>query len=411
MRLGTVNAGMKTRLLVLLASLFVTMIGFGITLSVLPFYVERLARAGGASREFVALHVGMLTAVYSLMQFVFAPLWGRWSDRRGRRPFVLVGIAGYAVAQLLFGLATSLWLLYVARIVGGILSSATLPAAAAYVADSTTDEERARGMAWLGAATNLGVIVGPALGGLLARRDVHVTVRLWHFTADSFSLPFFAAAALALFTLPAAMRWLPESLPADPARASPAEPAVGLREWLGSLQPFLALALAAQFGLTVFEATFALHAQETLGYGPVDVGAVFMVCGLVMVIFQVGAVGRLTQRVGEVRKLAVGFGLMGVSLALLTTPRAMAIILSLVAVLGLGMALIAPNLASMISKRGGRRAGAALGAQHAANSLGQVGGSLAGSALFAWQMEAPYVLTGALLAVIGVRLAWRARDQ
>ena len=399
---------MKRRLFVLLASLFVTMIGFGITLPVLPFYVERLARTGGASREFVALHLGMLTAAYALMQLFFAPVWGRWSDRVGRRPFVLLGIAGYALAQILFGLATSLWLLYVARIVGGILSSATLPAAAAYVADSTTEDQRARGMAWLGVATNLGVIVGPALGGLLARPDVHVNVRLWHFTADSFSLPFFAAAALALLTLPAAIRWLPESLLAHPAGLVAAEPTAGSREWLASLKPLLALALLAQFGLTVFEATFALHAQETLGYGPAQVGAVFMVCGLVMVVFQLGAVGRFTERVGELWKLVAGFALMGVSLALLTMPRAMLFILAVVGLLGLGVSLIAPNLASMVSRRGGGRAGAALGAQNAANSLGQVAGSLLGGALFAWRMEAPYVLTGALLALIALILARRA---
>ena len=399
---------MKRPLFVLLASLFVTMIGFGITLPVLPFYVERLARTGGASREFVALHVAMLTAVYALVQLFFAPIWGRWSDRVGRRPFVLLGIAGYATAHMLFGLATSLWLLYLARIVGGMLSSATLPVAAAYVADSTNEEQRTRGMAWLGVATNLGVIVGPALGGLLARPDVHVNVRLWHFTADSFSLPFFAAAALALLTLPVAIQWLPESLLTHPAGVLFIEPTVRSDDWLTRLKPLLALALLTQFGLTVFEATFALHAQETLGYGPSEMGAVFMVCGFVMVVFQLGAVGRFAAPVDETWKLVAGFALMGVSLAVMTMPRAMPTIVAVVGLLGLGVSLIAPNLASIISRRAGGRAGAALGAQNAANSLGQVAGSLLGGALFAWRMEAPYVLTGAVLALIAVMLARRA---
>src|SRR5688572_16346585 len=158
---------MRNRLFVLLACLFVVMIGFGITLPVLPFYVERLALAEGVLRPSVVIHVGLLTGAYSLMQLVFAPLWGRWSDRIGRRPLILIGIAGYVVAQVMFGLSTSLWLLYAARIVGGILSSATLPVSAAYVVDMTTKGERSRGMAWLGTAASLGVVVGPALGGLL----------------------------------------------------------------------------------------------------------------------------------------------------------------------------------------------------------------------------------------------------
>lgn len=102
----------SNQLFVLPAYVFVVMIGFGITLPVLPFYVERLALAGGASRQSIVLHVGLLTGIYPLVQLIFAPLWGRWSDRIGRRPLVLIGIAGYVIAQVLFGLATSLWLLY-----------------------------------------------------------------------------------------------------------------------------------------------------------------------------------------------------------------------------------------------------------------------------------------------------------
>ena len=139
------------RLFVLLACLFVVMIGFGITLPVLPFYVERLAQAEGAMPQAVVMHVALLTAAYPLGQLVFAPVWGLWSDRRGRRPLLLMGMAGYVIAQILFGLATSLWLLYGARILGGILSSATLPVSAAYVADATIDAERGRG-GWRGLA-------------------------------------------------------------------------------------------------------------------------------------------------------------------------------------------------------------------------------------------------------------------
>ena len=117
---------------VLLACVFVVMIGFGITLPVLPFYVERLALADGATRQQVVMHVGLLTGVYALMQLIFAPVWGRLSDRTGRRPLVLIGIGGYVVAQRLFGLSTYVVLLTAARKLGGILSSATLPVTAVF---------------------------------------------------------------------------------------------------------------------------------------------------------------------------------------------------------------------------------------------------------------------------------------
>ena len=395
------------RLFVLLACLFVVMIGFGITLPVLPFYVERLALAEGVTPEAIVMHVTLLTAVYPMGQLVFAPIWGRWSDRTGRRRLLLMGLAGYVIAQILFGLATSLWLLYAARILGGILSSATLPVSAAYVADATTEGERGRGMAWLGTATSLGFVVGPALGGLLARRDLHITARYGHLMIDGFSVPFFAAAGLGAVTLAAAMRWLPESLPVSARRPGTGQP--DLRTLVRSLSPLLGLALAAQFALAMFEATFALHAQAVLNYGPAEVGAVFVVCGLVMAVFQVGASGLLAGRVAELTQIGMGFALMGTSLAVLMTPRGMVSVLALVGVLALGMALISPNLAALISTRGGsRRAGTALGAQNAANSLGQASGPLVGGALFIWQMNAPYVLSGGALVAIAMVIGWKA---
>lgn len=395
----------QKHLIVLLACLIVTMIGLGITLPVLPFYVERLALAEGASRRSVAVHVAMLTGIYALMQFVFAPLWGRWSDRIGRRPLILIGIGGYVVAQVLFGLATTLWLLYAARIVGGILSSATLPASAAYVADETLPEERSRGMAWLGTATSLGVVVGPALGGLLARKDWHFDLSYQHLVFDSFSVPFFAAAFLGFVTLFAALRWLPESLRETSSGAAPEEAKTPWWSLIKTLSPLLALALAGQFALTMFESTFALFAQAKFGYTPFEVGMVFVVCGGAMSVFQAGGVGFLAGRVADIYQIGAGFALMGTGIALLATAQTKFFVLAFVTLLSLGMALIAPNLGALISKRGEQLTGASLGVQNAANSLGQVGGPLLGGALFVWRINAPYYLSGALLLTIALVIA------
>ena len=409
---------MKKHLFVLLACLFVVMIGFGITLPVLPFYVERLALEAGASQQSIVLHVTLLTGVYSLMQLVFAPLWGRWSDRIGRKLPILIGIAGYVIAQVMFGLSTSLWLLYLARIVGGILSSATLPASAAYVVDMTTKNERSRGMAWLGTAASLGVVVGPALGGLLSRRDWHFNWSVGHFKVDSFSIPFFAAALLGLLTLFAAMRWLPESLPKtslhDTNSAKDKSETAKTDWWtlVKTLFPLLGLTLAGQFALTMFEGTFALFAQAKFNYGPVEVGYVFVVCGLVMTIFQAGAVGFLAGKISEMIQIGAGFALMGTGIALLATAQTKFFVFAFVALLTLGMAFIAPNLSALVSKRGGDgQAGASLGIQNAANSLGQSGGPLLGGLLFIWQINAPYLISGAVLLVLALIIGWKVMDR
>ena len=400
---------MNRHLFALLACLFVVMIGFGITLPVLPFYVERLALRAGASRQSIVLHVTLLTGVYALMQLVFAPVWGHWSDRIGRRPLILLGIAGYVVAQVIFGLSTSLGLLYVARVIGGVLSSATLPVSAAYVADMTTTEERSRGMAWLGTASSLGVVVGPALGGLLSRRDWHLNWSAGHFEVDSFSIPFFSAASLGLLTLLAALRWLPESLRRASARDMSKRLRTDRRTLITNLSPLLALALAGQFALTLFEGTFALFAQAKFDFGPADVGYVFVVCGLVMTVFQAGAVGFLAGKIDEMIQVAVGFVLMGAGIALLATAQTKFFVFAFVALLALGMAFIAPNLSALVSKRGGeQQAGASLGAQNAANSLGQASGPLLGGVLFIWQVNAPYLFSGAVLLTFACVIGWKA---
>ena len=405
---------MKKHLFVLLACLFVVMIGFGITLPVLAFYVERLALAEGASRRSIVVHVALLTGVYAFMQLIFAPVWGRWSDRVGRRPLILVGIAGYVVAQVMFGLSTSLWLLYAARIVGGILSSATLPASAAYVVDMTTKDERSRGMAWLGSATSLGVVVGPALGGLLSRRDWHLTGSAWHFRVDSFSTPFLVAAFLGLLTLLAALRWLPESLPAASvahatASSAPDELPKTWRMLVRTLAPLLVLSLAGQLALAMFEGTFSLFAQAKFNYGPAEVGYVFVVCGLVMTVLQTGAVGFLSGKISELTQIGAGFAVMGAGIALLATAQTRVLVFAFVALLSSGMAFIAPNLSALVSKRGGaRQAGASLGIQGSANSLAQSVGPLLGGVLFIWHRNAPYVAGGTLLIALAAAIGWKA---
>ena len=400
--MGPMPTTSSRNLALLFFCVFLVMAGYGITLPVFPFYTERIASMGGISNHGLALQVGLLTSVYVFMQFVSAPFWGSQSDRLGRKPLILIGVAGYAIGQVFYGLSTSLPMLYSFRVLGGLFSAALLPAATSYVADVTEEKRRTSGMAWLGAMTSLGVIVGPSLDTLLSRTGLRFSLRYGGLLIDHFSVPFLAAGGLALVSLPLAIRGLDETYHPS-TQALPKQKRV--QSWRAAAKttlPLLALLWISQYGLTTFAATFALYAQRKLSYGPARVGVAFTVCGLVMAIVQVGVVKLSKYDHGEHALIASGFGLMGVGLIFLLLTQDFTWILGAIAVMALGQALIAPNLLSSISKVGSEHKGAALGLADAAGSLGQTVGPLVGTVLFSWKAESPFWLTGLLLIVVAL---------
>lgn len=398
---------LNRNLLILFFCLFLVMVGYGLALSVLPFYVERLALRGRSATDAVALHVGLLTALYAAAQFVCGPLWGRWSDRHGRKPVVLASLAGYAISMAIFGLGTTLPVLYSARLLGGVFAAGMLPAVAAYVSDVLPEGERSRGMAWMNAAAAMGVVAGPAVSGLLARKDWHLRFGFGHWILDSFSVPFLAVAAVAALSVPVVVRWLRE--PKAAVRRDETESA-GSSERRGGINGssrlvgLLALVVASQFGMALFMTTFALYGAKVLQFGPRQIGYAFAMCGLLTAAVQVGVIGWLSRRVGESRQVTIGFATMGGGLLLVMMAQSVASVLAAVGVLVFGAALIAPNLLALISRRSGRRAGQALGFQGAATSLGQTAGPLLGSVLFAWRAQLPFQVGGGLLLAIAAGL-------
>ena len=408
---------MIKKLFLLLVCLFVVTIGFGVSLPVLPFFFRHLHGAT-VPRETIAFHTTFLTSIYAFVQLMASPFWGQWSDRVGRRPLILLGIAGSAVAQILFGLASSVAMLYVVRALGGFLSAAMLPAATAYVADITTEGDRAKGMALVGTAASLGAIVGPAFGGLTTREDLYITLGLFDLKIENYAPPFFLAATLMFLTFLVAFRWLPESLPSRSAsrvtvgKASRNENrSLNWQRLSKLLLLLLGLTTISQFGLTLFEVVFALQAQDKLGYSPIQTGFVFMMCGGVMTVFQIVVVSSLTRYISSIAQVWLGFVLMGSGVLLLIMARSLPIVLGVVALLAFGMALITPNLIALISKRGSQHTGTVLGIQNTANSLGQVGGATLGGVLYAWQVNVPYGFAGVLLVGTGLLLGWRLKTR
>ena len=211
-------------------------------------------------------------------------------------------------------------------------------------------------------------------------------------------MPFFAAALLMTITAFGAWFLLPES---ESTINSP-QSSMSWRSLVHVLWPMLFLAIAGQIALTAFEATFPLYAQKQFGYGAKQVGSVFMICGLVMAVFQVVVVSYAARRASAAIQLSLGFILMGVGIMLLSFANHLQLILMLVAILALGMAFIAPNLAALSAKGRGNQTGAAMGLLSGANSLGQVGGPLIGGMLYAWRIEAPYAAGGLLMLIIAI---------
>lgn len=400
------NAPTLRSLLPQFLALFLAMIGFGLALPVLPAFVERLGFAQDAPSSQIATHVGALTSAYALTQMVFAPLWGRWADRHGRDRLVVAGLVGVALSQVIFGLGTSLPLLYGARFVGGAFASGVVVVATAVIADAVPAGSRGRAMAWQGTAVSLGFVAGPALGGLLAQVEWHVALPTRHLVFDGFSVPFLAASGLALVAVPYVIRGPESRRPAD-AGSTPGAVAAP-RRWkdlMQSLGGLLLLVLVAQGGLTLFEAAFALHANGALAFGLGEIGVVFAVCGLVMAVFQGGVVGWLSGRVGEQTQLTVGFGMLGIGLILLPFLVRFAAVLSTVALLALGVALVTPNLLALATDWSGASTGAGLGLANTAAGVGQITGPLVGGVLYGWQAELPFLLAGAVAlgASAGVR--------
>lgn len=347
----------------------VDLLGFGIIIPLLPLYAERF----GAG----PLTIGVLFASYSLSQFVLAPVWGRVSDKVGRRPILLVAIAGSAVGSLTLGLAGSLGWLFVGRIIDGG-SGASVAIARATVADMADPAERPRLMGLLGAAFGVGFVIGPIIGSLAALGNP--------------ALPFFVAAAIALINLAIGFFRIPETL--RPEAVAKSEQ--GLQKLPPAAFRLIAMTLIGVTAFGAFEATFALLGSSRLGMTGPTVALVFSGVGTVLVFTQAVLVGRSTKRLGEKRVLQVGLGLNVAGFTALSMVGGWPALLSGLLLLAFGQGLLTPTLSSAIAGVVPGRSGAALGAQQSAAGLGRVIGPLLGGGLFAVAIPLPYAVAGGL---------------
>jgi len=305
-------------------------LGFGIIIPLLPYYAETY----GAR----ALVVGLLTTSFSFCQFLFAPAWGRLSDRIGRRPVLIGSLVITGVSYLVYAAATSLTLLFASRMLAGV-AGAVLSTAQAYVADTTTPEDRTKGMGLIGAAFGMGFIFGPALGGILSR---------WGFAA-----PAYASAALAFAAAVFAFFRLSESLPPE-VRAETAarrRSRATFREALS--RPVVGTVLGLFFVATLcfsgMEAILALFSQRYFGWGPHQIGYLFAYVGVVAAAMQMGIVGALVRRYGERALVRAGLVLMGAAFVGAGVAPPLAIFLLAMGLVAVASGMLTPSLSGLIS--------------------------------------------------------------
>jgi len=377
------------------------MIGYGLSLPVLPFFLQELAQLQDLTPQKISLHIGAITAVFAFMQMLFAPLWGKLSDQtRRRRPMLLLGLSGYAISMGLAGVSKNIVMLYGARMLNGVFSAAVLPIAGAYIVDTASEEHRARGLAWHGTAVGLGVVSGPALGAFFGDLVKRHPFHLGFIDANAFSTPFLLAAFLTIFPFIIAGIWLPESFlgKTETSTRLDEKQITGKETLLGNyVVVSLLLALTSQFALSLFEGTFVLHAREVMNFNAAQLGSVFMVCGFVMAVAQGTAIAGFIEKLGAERILPYGFFMMGTALVALMFGRTMDGILISVSILALGMAIITPSLAVMVSHRSKDRLAKNLGLLAGANSVGQTLGPLFGGLLFVFNIHLPYLLAASAL--------------
>lgn len=393
-------------LFVLLLTVFIDMVGFGIIIPFIPFWAERF----DASPTLVTL----LFSTFSFVAFLFSFFWGWVSDRWGRRPVLLMSLAGSVVSFAWLGFAEALWMLFAARAVGGAFG-ATVPVAQAYVADVTEPEQRAHGMGLIGAAFGLGFVLGPAIGGLLAGTD----------TADpNFRAPFFAAAGVSLISVLVGFVFLRE-----PVRHEPTLP-TGTRGLWDRLRSFsvvvthlsvalpIAIVLMMSFAMGGLESTFALWTERAHHWGPRETGFFFAYIGVLLAITQGALVGLVTERFGEKRSIPVAVAVMALGMGTVPWGDTLLRVLASSACIAIGFGLANPMTNSLVSRSTpGDLQGAVLGVSQSGQSLCRIFGPITAGVLFdVFGRNMPYHVGGGILvaavavAVLSVAVVSPERD-
>ncbi|AQQ53857.1 MFS transporter [Planococcus lenghuensis] len=379
-------------LYILMFNMFIAMSGIGLIIPIMPAYLETFGVAGQA--------LGTLIATFALAQFLFSPLAGDLSDKYGRKKLIIFGLVVFGLSQLLFGLATELWLLYVARFFSGLGGAFLVPPMMAFVADITTYEERGRGMGLLGASMSLGFMIGPGIGGFLAE----VSLRF----------PFIIATIVALIAAVISMIALPNVQPTVTNALAKSEN-IFQQMRRSTATPYFVLLIVMfvfSFGLANFQSTLSLYVDQRFNYSPQDIAILITAGGFVGVVVQTFVIDKLFRRFGEMNVIQVNLVIASLAMIGILAVSSFWTILFVSMVFFTSTALLRPAINTLISKLAGEQQGFAAGMNNAYMSLGNMFGPAIAGILFDIDMTFPYI-AGTLILLISFFIAtrWSSRNR
>ena len=390
----------RASLLVLFLTVFIDLIGFGMVIPFLSFY----AREYGASD----VMVGAVVGVYSIIQFFFAPVWGRLSDRIGRRPVILISLTASCTGYFLFGIAHGLTLLFVSRVIAGA-GGANIGTAQAYIADSTTAENRAKGMGLIGAAFGMGFILGPPLSGILS------SVGIRHGLPGNL-VPGMCAAALSFTALMTAFFVLPESKQPDSVVRSGIPPQFDRRIWREMAHHTLLFAVMLGLFLTLLsvagmETSVTLHARDRFHFRQIDMAFLFLFMGVIVATIQGGLIGILAKALGEKTLVAIGAASFTIGLGLVPSVYRVPMLYVVAFFIAIGQGLCYPSLTSLVTKATpSREHGSMLGLATAVGSLARFLGPIVSGFFYDLARARGAVYSGAALTFAAFTVAlWMRR--
>ena len=364
----------QSQILILFSVVVLDLIGFGIVVPILPFYAEKY----GAT----ATILGFLLTSYSGMQFLFSSVWGKLSDRIGRKRVMILTMGGSAAALVLLGVANSLPLLFLGRILGGVFA-ANISVASAYVTDITTEENRSKGMGMIGAAFGIGFLLGPVLGGVLSHYGYHV--------------PILTAAALSAINMVYAAFRLQE-----PKRHHSSEEVI--KTAVLSHRPILKMCTVyflSSIAMNQMEAVFAFYMMDRFAYDAMHVAYILAMMALIMVVIQGGMIRPLTQKYGETVLLISGGLILALSFLALPHSPTVALLLLPLAFSAVGRGISQPSFMSLVSKKApSHMRGAVMGTFQASASLGRVIGPIIAGVLYDHWQASPFYMASLLMIVV-----------
>ena len=362
---------------VLMLAVFTVSVGYGVVLPLLPYLIERLLGTDDGTAA-VSRSTGLLAALYMLALFLFAPAWGRLSDRFGRRIILLIGLAGFGATMLMFSLVESLTAVYAERFLSGVFAAAVTPVALAAIGDlATTEEARARRLTFVSLAGISGFLLGPMLGVALARGALHIGAL--RSAAGSLAIPLAGTGILALLVAIAAAVAVPRTQPGDATPERERRPSDRTR-WL--VPKLLLLAFIVSAGIGVFEVGLALRGKQELALTQYQIALMFTECSLVMIVVQVVVFSPWVKPETTRWLIAPALSLLAAGLFLVARASDFTLMLAVVGVVAASAGILSPILTYWVSSNAGHARGADLGKQTAASSLGAAAGSAAGGLLF-----------------------------